>query len=233
MSIEVDPRICNAWCRFRKYILQLYDRPSAPLKLKIRMLLIRAEVLYCTVLEIMRNGCVTSSPRAWHYETLHLVHHSVQTRFIGWRKNRADHPISHPDKLMKTGSESIEAIMRRRRILLLLLLAGIVEGMEDTRLPKCVMVGKVVGGAGFVGEGQEKVRAGYLLDDLIAFGINTHQWATPAQGKGEWRNTAKQGAKIGAKHFMVKWIAEDKVGARLRHEVVRPNVPGRTNDRIS
>ena len=187
----------------------------------------RGTVLYCTVLEIMRNGCVTSSPRALHYETLHLVHHSFQTRCIGWKKNRGEHPISHLDKLMKTGSESIEAIMRRRRILLLLLLAGIVEGMEDTRLPKCVMVGKVVGGAGFVGGGQE------LLDDLIAFGINTHQWAIPAQGKGEWRNTAKQGAKIGAKHFMVKWIAEDKVGARLRHEVVRPNVPGRTNDRIS
>ena len=50
VSIEVDPRIRNAWCRFRKYTLQLYDRPSAPLKLKVRMLLIRAEVLYCTVL---------------------------------------------------------------------------------------------------------------------------------------------------------------------------------------
>ena len=98
---------------------------------------------------------------------------------------------------MKTGSVSIEAIMRRRRILLL---AGIVEGMEDTRLPKCVMFGEVVGGAGFVGGGQEKVWVGYLLDDLIAFGINTHQWATAAQGKGEWRNTAKQGAK----HFMAK-----------------------------
>ena len=64
---------------------------------------------------------------------------------------------------MKTGSVSIEAIMRRRRILLL---AGIVEGMEDTRLPKCVMFGEVVGGAGFVWGGQEKVWVGYLLDYL-------------------------------------------------------------------
>ena len=43
LSIEVDRRIRNAWCSFRKYTLELYDRPSAPLKLKIRML--RAEVL--------------------------------------------------------------------------------------------------------------------------------------------------------------------------------------------
>ena len=43
LSIEVDRCIRNAWCSFRKYPLELYDRPSAPLELKIRML--RAEVL--------------------------------------------------------------------------------------------------------------------------------------------------------------------------------------------
>ena len=51
LSIEVDRRICNAWCSFRKYTLELYNRPSAPLELKIRML--RAEVL-----ETMLYGCV-------------------------------------------------------------------------------------------------------------------------------------------------------------------------------
>ena len=44
---------------------------------------------------------------------------------------------------MKTGSESIEAIMRRRRILF----AGFVARMESTKLPKCVMFVKMVGGA--------------------------------------------------------------------------------------
>ena len=52
LSIEVDRRIYNALSSFRKYTLELYDRPSAPLKLKIRML--RAEVL-----ETMLYGCVT------------------------------------------------------------------------------------------------------------------------------------------------------------------------------
>ena len=42
LSIEVDRRMRNAWCSFRKYTLELYDRPSAALELKIRML--RAEV---------------------------------------------------------------------------------------------------------------------------------------------------------------------------------------------
>ena len=52
---------------------------------------------------------------------------------------------------MKTGSESIEAIMRRRAILF----AGFVARMEDTRLPKCVVFGELVGSADCEG-GQEK-----------------------------------------------------------------------------
>ena len=59
LSIEVNRRIRNAWCSFRKYTLKLYHRPRAPLELKIQML--RAEVL-----EIMLSGCVTWSPRAYH-----------------------------------------------------------------------------------------------------------------------------------------------------------------------
>ena len=44
LSIEIDRRIRNAWYTFRKYTLELYDRPSAPLELRTQML--RAEVLY-------------------------------------------------------------------------------------------------------------------------------------------------------------------------------------------
>ena len=103
LSIEVDRRIRNAWCSFRKYTLELYDRPSAPLELKIRML--KAEVF-----ETMLYGCVTWSPRACQYDTLRRAHHRVLTRCIGRRKhNRADHPISYLNTLIKTASESIEA----------------------------------------------------------------------------------------------------------------------------
>ena len=43
--------------------------------------------------------------------------------------------------------------------------------MEDTRLPKCMMFGELVRGAGCMG-GQEKEWMGCFLDDLRAFGIN-------------------------------------------------------------
>ena len=93
-------------------------------------------------------GCFTWSPRACHYNTLRRAHGSFLTSCLGWRKNnRTDHPISYLDTLMKTGSESIEATIRRGRILF----AEFVARIEDTRLPKCVVFGEVVGGAGCVG----------------------------------------------------------------------------------
>ena len=80
-----------------------------------------------------------------HYDTLRRAHHSFLTRCIGWRKNnRADHPISYLHTLIRTGSESIEATLRRRRILF----AGFVARIEDTRLPKCVMFGERLFGGG-------------------------------------------------------------------------------------
>ena len=142
LSIEVDRRVRNAWYSFRKYTLELYDRPSAPLELKIGML--RAEVL-----ETMLYGCVTWSLRACHYDTLRRAHHRFLTRCIGWRKhNRADHTVSYLNTLLKTGSESIEATLRRRWILF----ARFVARMEDARLPKCVMFGEMVGGGGCLGD---------------------------------------------------------------------------------
>ena len=35
LPIETNRRVRNAWCSFRKYILVLFDRPSATLELKI------------------------------------------------------------------------------------------------------------------------------------------------------------------------------------------------------
>ena len=75
LSIKIDRRIRNAWCSFWKHILK-YDRPSAPLELKTRVL--RAEVL-----ETILYGCVTRSSRACHYNTLHQAHRSFLTRCIG------------------------------------------------------------------------------------------------------------------------------------------------------
>ena len=104
---------------------------------------------------------------------------------------------------------------------------GFVARMEDTRLPKCVMLKKMARGAGCVG-GQEKEWMGCFLDDLRAFGINADQWTSAAQDEGEWRRTSEQGVE----HFMAKWVATEEARAGLRHAVVCPNLMGRTKERI-
>ena len=108
LSIEIDWRIRNARRSLRKYTLELCNRPTAPLKLEIRML--RAEILgamlYCSAMW---------SRRASHYDTLRQAHHNFLPPFSGWRRNNhTDHPISYLRTFMKTGRESIEAMMRRR-----------------------------------------------------------------------------------------------------------------------
>ena len=102
LPIEIYRRIRNTWSSFRTYSLELYDRPSAPLDIKIRML--RAKVL-----ETMLYDCLTWNPRARDYDTLRRAHHSFLTRCIGWRKNnRTDHPIFYLDTFTKTRIERIE-----------------------------------------------------------------------------------------------------------------------------
>ena len=59
--------------------------------------------------------------------------------------------------------------------------------------------------------------------------MSTSRRLTAAQGEGEWRRTAEQGAEC----FMAKWIAAEKARAGLLHAVVCPNVTGRTKERIA
>ena len=160
-------------------MLKLYDQPSAPLELKLRVL--RAEVL-----EKMLYGC----------EMLRRAHHSFLTHCISRQEdNCTDLPISYLDTLMNTGSEIVDAIMRGRRMILF---AGYGARIEGTRLPNYVMSGRVMGRAGYV-RGQEKGWMACLLDDLRAFAINADQWTTVAQDEGGWRKTEEQGAE----RFMV------------------------------
>ena len=84
--------------------------------------------------------------------------------------------------------------------------------MEDTRLPKRVMFGKLVGGAVSAGR-QEKEWIGCFLDDLRVFGIDPDKWAIAAQDEGKRYKKTKQGAEL----FMTKWIVAERARAVLRH----------------
>ena len=103
--------------------------------------------------------------------------------------------------------------------------AGFVARMEDTRLPKYLMFGEMVGGAG---QGKEWVWGVSLTTSEFSVSTPTSGRLQPRTGGG-WRRTAEHGAE----HFMAKWIAAAKASAGRRHAVVRSNVTGRTKKRVA
>ena len=221
LSVKVHRCIRNIWCSCRKYALELYDRPSAPPEIKIRML--RSEVL-----DAMLYGCVTWGPCACHYSTLRQVHHSFLARCIGWRKkNRIDHPIFYLDTLIKTRSENIKAIMRRRRILFM----RFVVRMEDTeKLLKCVMFRKPTNGAAYCVEGENKRRVdGVFLGRLQSFRYQRRPVDDCSPGRG---GMAQVGATRGGMfHGEMGRCREAR--AELRYAVICPNLTGRTKESIA
>ena len=99
--------------------------------------------------------------------------------------------------------------------------------MEDTRLPKCVIFGKLVGGAGCAGG--TGIRVDCVFPRLPqSFRHQRRPVDDAAQDEGEWCRAAEQGP-----HFMDKWITVEKARAGLRHAVMCPNVTGRTKARKS
>ena len=180
-------------------------------------------MLRAEVLETMLYGCITWSPRACHYDKLRRVHHSFLTRCIGWRKhNRAYHPIPYLETLITTGSESIEVTLRRRWILF----AGLVARTEDTRLPKCVMFGELVGGAGCV-EGTKKRVDGVFPGQPQSFQYRRR----PVDDCSRGGMAQDGGTRNGTFHGEKNRCEEARAG--LRHEVVYSNVTRRTKERIA
>ena len=92
--------------------------------------------------------------------------------------------------------------------------------MEHTRLPKCVMIGEMLGSAGCVG------------------GKNNTGWGVPWTTSDLSASTLTSGqlqsrTRENAARFMAKWIAAEDARAGLRHAVVYPNVTGRTKESIA
>ena len=81
--------------------------------------------------------------------------------------------------------------MRKRRILF----AGFVARMEDTRLPKRVMFGELVGGA-VSARGQEKEWMECLLDDLRVFGIDPTNGRWQPRTRGEDMGRQNKGRSV-------------------------------------
>ena len=215
---EIERRIRLAWGCLRRYSRELYDRPTAPFLLKVRML--KAEVM-----ETMLYGCVTWTLGQQHFAKLRTAHHHLLLRIIGFeRRQRTDHLMSYAKALKKTQCESVETTIRKRR----LLFAGAVARKHGGRLPKRVLSGTLSGGQN-PGRGRPaKNWMQCLSDDLAAFraitvettekphtifGVETTLWTTAATEWGMWY----RGVLEGAEQFMETWHRGEAAKSSTRH----------------
>ena len=207
MNAEIRNRTSKAWLCFRRYRRQLYDRKSAPLELKLRML--KAEVI-----EVLLYGCGTWTLRDKQYDSLRSVHSKLLLRCIGFHKSkRTDHPLSYSTVLQQTGCESIETTIRKRRLLFL----GHVMRMGEERLPRTMSLGTLVGGQ-CRGVGRpEKSWQACVADDLNQFGIAVNGGRTDREKATADKEVWLGCVEVGARKFMANWVVKEKAATDARH----------------
>ena len=81
LTQEINHRSRAAWACIRRFSRELFDRPRAPWRLKVRLL--RTEAM-----EALLYGCMTWAPRRDHYRLLRGTHHRLLLRIIGYRRER-------------------------------------------------------------------------------------------------------------------------------------------------
>ena len=157
---DINRRTKIGWGCFRKFSTELFDRPSAPLRLKARLL--KAEAM-----EALPYGRMAWAPRNAHYRQLWTTHHKL-LRVIGYHRVHGTHrKMSYAKALKKTGSQSLEATIRQRR----LLFAGALARQGDKRLPKRLLFAERLEGGEDPGPGQPAQHwQKSLRDDFKAFG---------------------------------------------------------------
>ena len=111
LTQEINHRSRAAWACIGRFSRELFDRPRAPWRLKVRLL--RAEAM-----EALLYGCMTWAPRRDHYRLLRRIHHRLLLRVIGYSPERGTYrQLSYAQALKKTRCQSVEATIRQRRLL--------------------------------------------------------------------------------------------------------------------
>lgn len=107
---QINHRGRAAWGCVRRYGPELFDRPGAPQRLKVRLL--QAEAM-----EALLYGCVAWSPRQDHYALLTTIHYRLLLRVIGYHRRRGTYrQLSYAQALKIVGCQCVEAMVRQQRL---------------------------------------------------------------------------------------------------------------------
>ena len=218
LTQEINHWSRAGWACIRRFSRELFDRPKAPWRLKVRLL--RAEAM-----EALLYGCMTWAPRRDHYRLLRRTHYRLLLRVIGYRRERGTYrQLSYAQALKKTGCQSVEATIRQRR----LLFAGAMARQPAGRLPKRLIDGKLVEGED-PGKGRPEqnwmdclkddfqafgATDGSTVDNRLTFGVDRAVWTLAAKmdNGAPWHKGVLQGAE----KFMTSWHKKEEEASRRR-----------------
>ena len=218
LTQEINHRSRAAWACNRRFSRELFDRPRAPWRLKVRLL--RAEAM-----EGLLYGCMTWAPRRDHYRLPRRTHHRLLLRVIGYRRERGTYrQLSYAQALKKTGCQSVEATIRHRR----LPFAGAMARQPAGRLPKRLMDGKLVGGEDPARDARSKI--GWIVSRKTSKRSEPRtalRWTTGSHSeltRAVWTLAAKiddgapwhKGVLKGAEKFMTSWHKEEEEASLRR-----------------
>ena len=100
LTQEINHRSRAAWACIRRFSRELFDRPRAPWRLKVRLL--RAEAM-----EALLHGCMTRAPRREHYRLLRRTYHRLLLRVIGYRRERGTYrQLSYAQPSRRQGAKA-------------------------------------------------------------------------------------------------------------------------------
>ena len=219
LTQEINHRSRAAWACIRRFSRELFDRPRAPWRLKVRLL--REEAM-----DAQLYGCMTWAPRRDNYGLLKRTHHRLLLRVIGYRREHGTYrQLSYAQAPKKTGCQSVEATIRQRR----LLFAGAMARQPAGRLPKRLMDRKLVGGGEDPGKGRREqnwldclkddfqafgATYGSTVDKRLTFGVDRAVWTLAARmnNGAPWHKGVFQGAE----KFMTSWHKEEEEASRRR-----------------
>ena len=155
---------------------------------------------------------MTWSQKKSDYDSLRRGHRSMLPRRLGWRKRkRDDHTLSYADALAQTGSESVEAIVRKNGGFCLRDSWRVWGGEE--RLPQRGLFGEFFGGKGYSG-GQEKDWMDHLKEDMSVFGTKIEGWRKTARKASRWFRRVEEGAEL----LVRNWHGTERRKAAERRE---------------
>ena len=216
---DINRRTKIAWGCFRKFPTEIFDRPSAPLRFKARLL--KAEAM-----EALLYGCMTWAPRNAHYRQLRMTHHKLLLRVIECHRVHGTYQnMSYAKAPKKTGSQSVEATIRQRR----LLFAGALARQGDKRLPRRLLFAERLKGGEDPGHGQPVQQyQKSLRDDFKAFGALNGSTPTDRRTFGVDRLVRTEAARKGegapwytgvllrAERLMASWHESEEEVSKLR-----------------